>query len=281
MLPLLLLLSVAPINHAGQVYKWVDAQGKTHYTQTPPPDTNTKAEKLKTRTHNKPGTQPDAATGEGSAGTGWPIYDGLVVTNNHVVGNYPNIHVVLTSGLSLKAEVVQRDKQNDIVLLKVADSNQLPPALPVANKSARMGDKVFTIGYPHTDIMGSKPKLTSGIISALSGLGDDARTYQISVDLQAGNSGGPLINMRGEVVGIVTAKLNAVKIFNWTGDLPQGVNYAVKVHYLDALRQQNPAGHQPIPRLYALEHDAELAELADKIQNSVLHVIAQQNDIKH
>lgn len=73
------------------------------------------------------------------------------------------------------------------------------------------------------------------MISATSGIQDDRRTYQISVPVQAGNSGGPLIDSEGRVVGIVASKLNAAKVFEWTGDLPQNVNYAVKSSHLHSL----------------------------------------------
>jgi S1-C subfamily serine protease len=149
----------------------------------------------------------------------------------------------------------------------------LPPALPIANVSARTGSKVFTIGYPHPDVMGEKPKLTEGIVNALSGYMDDPRILQISVPVQAGNSGGPLLNMNGEVVGIVTAKLSAVKMFNWTGDLPQNVNYAIKASYITALlksvkEQSTGTKMLPVKR-------ADLESLSSRIQSSVFLIIAE------
>jgi len=87
------------------------------------------------------------------------------------------------------------DAANDIAFLEVASPKKLPIAIPLATKQARVGDKVFTIGYPHPDLMGAEPKLTDGIIISLTGIGNDLRTYQITVPVQAGNSGGPLLNM--------------------------------------------------------------------------------------
>ena len=79
---------------------------------------------------------------------------------------------------------------------------------------------------------GAEAKFTEGSISSSSGLGNDPRVYQISVPVQAGNSGGPLATQEGGVVGIVTAKIDALSILKSTGDLPQNVNYAIKSSYL-------------------------------------------------
>jgi S1-C subfamily serine protease len=159
-----------------------------------------------------------------SFGTGWAISSSYVVTNNHVIAGHDKFVLLRTDGEDISATVAMRDVVNDLALLKVNDTSKMPKALRLAHMPARIGDKVFTIGYPHPTTMGTKPKLTDGIVSAVTGLKDDPRTYQISVPLQAGNSGGPLLNMDGEVVGVVTAKLSAVKVFKWTGDLPQNVN---------------------------------------------------------
>lgn len=173
-----------------------------------------------------------------SMGTGWPVAEGLVVTNHHVISGHDEIILIRTDGQRISATVMQVDQQHDLALLQVNDVDALPPALKIADQGASLGTNVFTIGYPHPDIMGSDPKLTSGIVNSLSGFRNDKRTYQVSVALQSGNSGGPLINMRGEVVGVVTSKLSAMKVFRWTGDLPQNVNYAMKsVYLLDLLEQ--------------------------------------------
>jgi len=132
--------------------------------------------------------------------------------------------------------------------------------------------RVFTIGYPHPDFMGSEPKVTYGLISAVTGLRNDPRIYQISVSIQAGNSGGPLLNMNGKVVGITAPKLSAAKIFKWTGDLPQNVNYAIKIGYLAMLLSSVPSSHK-IPVLPVWAGNVE--QLAVQIEKSVLIVIAQ------
>lgn len=206
------------------------------------------------------------------SGTGWPVVGGYVVTNHHVIAGRKTIVLFRTDGVMIPARVVVDDITNDLVLLKPDNIKLLPPALPLANRVAQVGGHVFTVGYPHPDMMGKEPKLTDGIINARTGIKNDPRVYQVSVQLQSGNSGGPLINMRGEVVGVTTSKISAVKVFKWTGDLPQNVNYAVKVGYVRTLLSSvDPSNNVQV--LPARKDD--LAALAKRIEGSVLMVIAQ------
>jgi S1-C subfamily serine protease len=114
--------------------------------------------------------------------------------------------------------------------------------------------------------------LTQGVISSTSGLGDDPRALQISVPIQAGNSGGPLVNMKGEVVGIVTSKVDAVKIFKWTSDLPQNINYSIKISYLNGLLS-SVSQKKRITTLSTFKY-VSIQELAKNIRNSVLMIMA-------
>ena len=207
-------------------------------------------------------------------GTGWFVYPGFVVTNNHVVSQHDRAVIILTDKSELNTKVVVRDVANDIALLRIVDEAKLPAAIPLANRLTSVGEKVFTIGYPHPDVMGSNPKLSVGIISAKTGLANDPRIFQISTPLQAGNSGGPLINMYGEVVGIVTSKLNAMKMFKWTGDIPQNVNYAVKIGYLRTLLDINNEQKPSIKNLPSGQ--SNLVALTKNIQNSIVIIKSGQ-----
>lgn len=206
-------------------------------------------------------------------GTGWPIQFGYIVTNQHVINGKKKITAILSTGKNIPATILIEDKINDLALLQVNNPKYLPDALPLSNSVAKTGAKVFTIGYPHPDIMGQKAKLSEGIINADTGYMDDARTLQISVPIQSGNSGGPLLNMNGEVVGIVTSKLSAVKMFKWTGDLPQNVNYAIKISYLNALLNSIKQQSSRIKVLPTKQ--ADLESLATRIQNSMILIIAE------
>ena len=96
----------------------------------------------------------------------------------------------------------------------------------------KLGNTVATVGFPNIGLQGFAPKLAKGEIASLSGASDDARYFQISVPVQPGNSGGALVDGRGNVVGVVSAKLSARATLAANGTLPENVNYAVKSSYL-------------------------------------------------
>lgn len=148
------------------------------------------------------------------------------------------------------------------------------PALPMASSQPRVGQAVFTVGYPHPDIMGAEPKLTEGIINATTGFAGDPQLLQVSVGMQAGNSGGPLLNMQGEVVGVVCAKLDALVVWALSGDLPQNVGYAIKVGYVRTLLESAGAKGRP-PGTARTPAPASLEELAGRVRPSVFQVIAE------
>jgi S1-C subfamily serine protease len=169
-----------------------------------------------------------------SSGSGFFITsDGVIATNSHVVENAKNIDVTVSNeigAVTYKAKILLVDAQNDVALLKIDDVNfkALNPIPFGITENSDVGSKVFTIGFPLNDIMGTNYKVTDGIISSKSGIADDVRYYQISVPLQPGNSGGPLFNKDGNVIGITTARLNSGAV----GTQLENVNYAIKSSYL-------------------------------------------------
>ena len=220
---------------------------------------------------------PGAAGGQTTsvAGTGWSVAGGFVVTCYHVVRGTSKVTLRRSDGTQTSASLVLQDAANDLALLCPADAAFLPAALPLAPAGPRVGQSVFAVGYPHPDIMGTSPKTTDGIVNSALGFGDDPRTFQISAALQAGNSGGPVFDMSGQVVGIALAKLNAVEVFKWSGDLPENVGYAVKVPYLQSLLSAGPQDGAKIEVLKPLP-GATLDQVAAHVQGSVLLVIAEQ-----
>jgi len=165
-----------------------------------------------------------------------------VITNWHVIRGAKNIKVKFLNGEKINAEVILKDSKNDITFLKLERSPQLPASsLKVSNSSnVRMGDKVFTIGYPAHWIMGQNPKYTEGVVNALSGIKDDPTVFQISVQVQPGNSGGPLFNQSGNVIGITQAVLDPRLASESIGGPPQNVNYAIKSSYIKKLLPMLP-----------------------------------------
>jgi S1-C subfamily serine protease len=182
-----------------------------------------------------PKSFPSISSGQkfSASGTGFFItQDGYLLTNAHVVKNADKIEVK-TKSQTCTAEIIKTDIVNDIAILKVNGSFD---SLPLAtSQSSNLGDSVFTIGFPDPELQGIEPKLTDGKISSIAGLRDDPRYFQISLPVQPGNSGGPLVDSMGNVVGIVSARLSDKAAIIATGALPQNVNYAVKIGYAKIL----------------------------------------------
>ena len=119
-----------------------------------------------------------------------------------------------------------------------------------------MGDKVFTVGFPNPELQGASAKYTDGVISSLFGIIDDVRTMQITVPIQGGNSGGPLVDAAGNVLGLVVAQLNAATVFEYTGTIPQNVNFAVKINYALPIVQSVPGLAKILPQPRTATPDA-------------------------
>lgn len=158
---------------------------------------------------------------------------GIIATNAHVVENSSKIEINIKNENGENtyiAKILIQDKANDVALLEITDPDfngfkELPYQL---KENGDVGGDVFTIGFPLNTIMGDNFKVNNGIINANSGIADDMRYYQISIALQPGNSGGPLFDENGDVIGITSAGLNG----NAIGQNIQNVNYAIKSSYL-------------------------------------------------
>ena len=174
-----------------------------------------------------------------ASGTGFFITDdGYLISNYHVVKDATKVRLLTSAGL-IDAKVVQVDAANDLALLK-ADGRFAP--LPIAaSRTGHLGGTVATVGFPDIGLQGFAPKLAKGEIASLSGAGDDPRYFQISVPVQPGNSGGALVDERGNVIGIVSAKLDASAALAASGALPENVNYAVKSSLLLSFLESVPA----------------------------------------
>jgi hypothetical protein len=197
-----------------------------------------------------------------SSGTGFVVAPGRVMTNHHVVEGCAEVSLRTASGTELSATVAANDPQRDLALLAVRGEGAGPALRFRAGPTVRRGEPVVTYGFPLAGLLSSGPTLTTGDVSALSGLRDNQAQFQISAPVQPGNSGGPLLDLAGNVLGVVTSKLNAQRVAQSTGDIPQNVNFAVKgSEAVDFLRRN---GVQP--RLaqsdVTLRNAAEVGEVA-------------------
>lgn len=168
-----------------------------------------------------------------ASGTSFAVSSsGHIATNNHLVKNAEKIHIWGINGdftTSHEAKLVLQDEKNDLAILKVevenSDSFSHIPYQLLSESKSMVGENIFVLGYPLRATMGDEIKLTNGIVSSNSGYQGDITNYQVSAAVQPGNSGGPLLDQEGQVVGIVSSKhLNA-----------ENVSYAIKVTYLNNL----------------------------------------------
>lgn len=198
-----------------------------------------------------------------SSGSGFFITTGgIIATNAHVIEGASNIEVTVSNEIGIftyKAKVSLADSKNDVALLQIDDEKfkgltSIPYGI---TENSDVGSKVFTIGYPLNDVMGSNYKVTDGIISSKSGIADDVRYYQITVPLQPGNSGGPLFDKDGNVIGITSSKLSSQAV----GTQIENVNYAIKSSYLLNL-------YNMLPNSSKLSTNSQVAEkeLQDQVK---------------
>jgi S1-C subfamily serine protease len=186
--------------------------------------------------------KPAAASAEGQpskpakamtqSGTGFAISAaGHVVTNAHVVrGCVGDIEGNLGGEAPVKLRLVSSDPTNDLALLQAP--SPFKEIATIRDKPVHSGDSVVAIGYPFHGMLTSDFTVTTGIVSSLGGLRNDTRFLQISAAVQPGNSGGPLLDTDGQIVGVVTGKLDWLRIAKATGDLPENINFAIKTGML-------------------------------------------------
>jgi Trypsin-like peptidase domain len=215
-------------------------------------------------------TRASAQAAEISSGSGVMIGDhGEVLTNAHVVNACAQIIVRSPAGDSATAQFIARDEKNDLAVVRTRLLSSV--ATFRDGKPVRAGDAIVALGYPLAGLLATTANLTVGNVSALAGLGDDSRYLQISAPVQPGNSGGPLLDGSGHLVGIVTAKLDAALVARFTGDIPQNVNFALKAEvartFLDSKdiayhsapsdKQLSPADVGDVARPFTLRIECE------------------------
>lgn len=196
-------------------------------------------------------------------GSGFAIADGYIATNYHVTSG---ANTILVRGINgdmserFKGYVVASDKEHDISIIKIVDKDfESLGKIPyiIGKTMVDVGDNIFVLGYPMTDTMGEEIKLTDGIISAGSGYKGDVSMYQISAAVQPGNSGGPVFNTDGNVVGIVCGKHSSA----------ENANYAIKTSYLYRLLNSANVGITPTGENKT--KDKELSKKVEQLKNYV------------
>jgi TPR repeat protein len=197
--------------------------------------------------------------------------DGYALTCYHVVKKAVRIQLMTSIGV-LSARLAKADAETDIALLKVSGKFTALPLQP--SSSVELGETVFTVGFPNITLQGLDPKLTEGKISSLSGVRDNPRYFQISVSIQPGNSGGALVNSKGNVVGMVAAKLSEMAALATSGSLPENVNYAIKSSYALSLLESVPEATSRLKEANTRERKFE--DLVKEVQAASTLVIVEE-----
>ncbi len=177
---------------------------------------------------------PEQLNGAKSTGSGFFVgNNGYFITNAHVISEAGASQIfIYHGGNNHHAELVAVSKVADLAILKTAIKSI---GIEISTEDPQLGDDIFAIGYPQPLIQGLEAKITKGVVSSTKGLNDDDTRFQIDAAVQPGNSGGPLCDTEGRLVGVVVAGLNQIAIANITGSIPQNVNYGIKANEVLAL----------------------------------------------
>lgn len=212
-------------------------------------------------------SNPEISQGkEEWSGTGFALRDGFIVTNYHVIENAKSIYIQGVKGNfteKYNAQIIATDKYNDLALLQISDESFngfgfIPYS--VKTSVSEVGEEIFVLGYPLKTTMGDEIKLTTGIISSKTGFQGDVALYQISAPIQPGNSGGPLFDNKGNLIGIINAKHKGA----------ENVSYAIKTSYLMNLIESSISS-SILPRNNQLS-ELSLSEKVKKIKNFVFMI---------
>lgn len=199
------------------------------------------------------------------SGTAFFISDeGHMITNHHVV-NYCNITKVNYFGKTGTAKILAYDRVNDLALLET----DIKPKdkFNISNKDAKLLDDIYVAGYPFGQAVSSSVKVTKGVVSALAGLQNNYALVQIDAAIQPGNSGGPIVNMNGDVIGVAVAKLDYKDAMESYGVIPENTNFGIKSSILKNFTSANS--------IKSSDKDSKETStdvIGEKIQNATAYV---------
>jgi tetratricopeptide (TPR) repeat protein len=244
----------------------------------------------KTPMPNKP-APPKEGSAQSGTGSGFFVSKlGHVITNAHVVKGCNKVTVGDSANKQVPAEIINTDRSNDLALLKLsslemasADSKSLIQklniiAVPVASKGllrsedVKLGEKVLVAGFPFGDFFSNSIKVTTGIVSSTRGAGDDSGQFQLDAAVQPGNSGGPIYDSGGNIVGVVVSQLDKLKVAKAIGSLPENMNFGIKA---STVRQFLTSSGLPSKKAGHTE-EKSTQQLAEIAKNQALMVMCYQ-----
>lgn len=180
------------------------------------------------------------------------------ITNQHVVNGCAELRIEGREGV---AKLVTEDKINDLALIQIPGKVNAIATIAAKPEALRQGEDIVVFGFPLNAVLSSGGNLTPGVVSALTGLGNNTNQLQITAPIQPGSSGSPVLNKKGEVVGVVNMKLSDSKMARATGEIGQNVNFAISGQTLKAFLDKHKAAYRDGAGFFTWEKDtADLAE---------------------
>ena len=182
-------------------------------------------------------TQNDNELLPAASGTGFFVSEkGHLITNYHVINGCDAVEL-FTDGESIKTKIIAIDSMNDLALLK---SDIKPKHIfSLSNEKIDLMQDIYVAGYPFGFSLSHSVKVTKGIVSSLSGIGNNFSNFQIDAAIQPGNSGGPIVNEKGNVVGVAVAKLDTKVAIEEFGVIPENTNFGIKKNVVNSLLESN------------------------------------------
>ena len=191
------------------------------------------------------------------SGTGFFVSaEGHIVSNDHVVGICRKVATKI-EGETKYFNILKTDEVNDLGIIK--GDYKSPNFLSIKPDGAEYGEDIVAFGYPLADALSTSVKLTRGIVSSLSGPGNNYSEIQIDAAIQPGNSGGPILNMEGQVVGVASSGLNKLYMLEKAEYIPENVNFAVASPTLSNFLKAN--GVSISNQSYDVKNTKELAKI--------------------
>ncbi len=188
--------------------------------------------------------------------------EGHALTNHHVINGCTEVKVAGREGL---VKVITSDSVNDLALLQLPGHIDSYAKLNPDTRKLRQGEDIIVFGYPLNFALSSGGNLTLGILSALSGLGNNTNQIQITAPIQPGSSGSPVMDKKANVVGVVSMKLDDSKMTNLTGQIAQNVNFAVNGQTVKAFLDANKVPYKTGGGFFSSEkNNADIADEARK-----------------
>jgi S1-C subfamily serine protease len=217
-----------------QALQFVEDQRRIVNSIAPPPATTSSPTKI---VREQPITPRPRVLEEASSGSGFAVsYAGHYVTNYHVIESCDEVQIN-QDGERKSTIVITRDEVNDLALIK---ADLTPSAiLSISNNNPQLLSEIYAAGFPYGNSLSTSIKVTRGIVSSLVGLGNNSSEFQIDAAIQPGNSGGPIVDSRGSLIGVAVASLDQQAILERFGSIPQNTNFGIKSNVLGNLLSSN------------------------------------------